>query len=357
MHVGRLVWRSGGSSAAPSRPSYSAERQALHTSAAPIDIMRIDASSQLVSLHDSGVKVKKGDKAHVRPPEGYVLTVLGAAIEPLPGSNAVARLYVETENSDSETVKVLLCTLRSPGAEQARLDSLFGWDCDTVFSVEGNGALHLQGYMNASADVGEDDEDEYEDSDDEDEEGEDEVGEDEESEAEDAEAESGGEDEVSAEKADSDDSGAQVTSSGGSKRARGRARALGSKDKRRRVEASGLESEAAVPKRGSSAGLTESIADILGTVPQKPARRFDLQSSAANRGGNRGGSAKGKVADATADGDVDSRAGGENRGSTEATDKFSERRKRKKQRKKARKAQLAAEKAAAAGGAGGGGPV
>lgn len=100
----------------------------------------------------------------MQPPEGYVLNLQQAALTNCTNSNGSMVVKVKTISVEGEDNEAVLCTLRTPSAEQTNLNLVFGFDVPATFTVSGDakGTVYLSGYYQPAPDLDdEDDEENY----------------------------------------------------------------------------------------------------------------------------------------------------------------------------------------------------
>ncbi len=119
-----------------------------------------------------GAKVKVGQPASWKTPQGYVCTLSNVALEVesnktdgLDGIGVPHRVYLTTKDWEDKEMKCLIASLRARQTEQIHLEVVLGWDSPFELSVEGGkGVVHITGFVQPGPSFGgdedEDDDDE-----------------------------------------------------------------------------------------------------------------------------------------------------------------------------------------------------
>jgi hypothetical protein len=130
-----------------------------------LSVLLLSISYCTMSVAFWSVTVEAGKSAAVQPPEGYVLNLIGAALDTTKVTDKAAVVVkAGSESIEGDRINAILGTLRSGVTDQISLGGLvFGADVATTFSVESSikhAVVHLNGYFQPGPDEADSDEDE-----------------------------------------------------------------------------------------------------------------------------------------------------------------------------------------------------
>jgi hypothetical protein len=99
-----------------------------------------------------------GDYVEVQPPEGFVLTITVAALDPETEGKGSHAVKLDTVAIEGESLTSVICTLRPEALTQFNLNLVLGYDVPTKFylvsSKGSKGTVYLSGYYQPAPEDG-----------------------------------------------------------------------------------------------------------------------------------------------------------------------------------------------------------